>query len=677
MALPILGLWLLIAKPRLDVIWENHAYHFGLVAGVAGVNMFLGLRVSEAARRRGDARLFLVSLAFLSSAGFLLLHALATPGVLLSGKNGGFVLATPVGLLVASMFVATSSIEFSPRSARALMLRQNLLRGAVVLLLAFWALLSLLNLSPLRAPIPTEEARGPLAAVTIIGVILYAVAGLRYYILHRRRPAVMLIGVITAFVLLAEAMVAVLFARNWATSWWEWHVLMGVAFAFVAYSAHVEYSREGSSAGLFQSISLERTLREIREEYGGALEAVVAAMQRRVETGAEVPIRPLTSRLADRFGLGPGQVEVLEQAAEALAHEREQILRLGGLVAVGRETRVVLSESELLRRAVALAEEAFRGDRLRVGLVEEGALRFPQERQERPAAAGARRNEAAAEALRTLRPVQVAGDTEGSTFVLPLTVKGQPAGVLEVERAHGRFVERDVPLLESLASQLSIAVENARLYRQIDALFRSYMSPDVATSLLADPTQAALGGAEVEVTVLFADLRGFTAFSERSSPEQVVAMLNRYFSATVPLILEEGGTVVQFVGDALMAIFNAPVRQPDHALRAARAALAMQRTIQGLPGRKPGWPRFRMGINTGPVLVGNIGSAEMRNFTAIGDTTNLAARLEAVAEEGQVVIGGATYAAIRDLVEVRSLGHLEVKGKSQPVEAYELLGLLR
>jgi len=195
------------------------------------------------------------------------------------------------------------------------------------------------------------------------------------------------------------------------------------------------------------------------------------------------------------------------------------------------------------------------------------------------------------------------------------------------------------------------------------------------SSLLANPSQAALGGAITELTVLFADLRGFTSFSERSSPEQVVGLLNRYFGIATPLVLAQGGTVDKFVGDAMMALFNAPARQPDHALRAARAALAMQAAIEQIAADNAGWPRFRIGINTGPALVGNIGSAELRNFTAIGDTVNLASRLESSAESGQIVIGAATYAQIRDAAVVRPLGGIAVKGKAASVEAFVLLGL--
>jgi class 3 adenylate cyclase len=144
----------------------------------------------------------------------------------------------------------------------------------------------------------------------------------------------------------------------------------------------------------------------------------------------------------------------------------------------------------------------------------------------------------------------------------------------------------------------------------------------------------------------------------------------------VPVLLANGGTVVQFVGDAVMVLFNAPARQPDHALRAARAALGMQAAIEAVAERETEWPRFRIGVNTGPALIGNIGSDEFRNFTAIGDTVNLAARLEQeVAEAGQVVLGPTTHEAIRSLAIARPLDPIEVKGKRDPVACFVLEGL--
>jgi class 3 adenylate cyclase len=680
LVLPLLGLWLLLAQPHFDVVLEHHVGHFGLVVAVAAVNVALGVRMSEVSRNRGDARLFLVSLVFLSSAGFLLLHALATPQVILYGRNAGFAIATPVGLLLAAVFAALSSLNLTPERAEAVLRRQALLRGGLAAVMVAWAVVSLFGLPPLDAPLPEEASRGPLTAMAVAGVALYLLAAVRYWLLYRRRPSVILIAILTAFALLAEAMVAVALARNWHASWWEWHLLMAFAFAFVYYSAHVQYAREGSWSSLFRGIYLQETIQQVRREHGAALEALVEAMQQ--PDGAR-PVGRVVADLADRFDLTEGQAQVLERAAEALLAEREQISRLRALVAVGAEARVIVDERHLLERGVQLTDQALRPYALRVGLVEGERLVFPSSMRaegwtDPPAAEEGPDDgdgDPTAASLTSLEPVEET-DGPGGRLVLPLTVKDRPAGVLDVRRAEGPFAERDRWLLQALASQLSIGLENARLYRQLDGLFRQYMSPDVATALLADPTQAALGGDVAEVTVLFADLRGFTPFSERTAPDQVVAMLNQYFGRAVPVLLANGGTVVQFVGDAVMALFNAPARQPDHALRAARAALGMQAAIEAVAEHQPDWPRFRVGVNTGPALIGNIGSDEFRNFTAIGDTVNLAARLEQeVAEAGQVVIGPTTHAAIKHLAIARPLDPIEVKGKRDPVACWVLEGL--
>ncbi len=675
LALPLLGLWLLIAQPQLDMSWQHEPAHFWMIAAFALLNTLLGARMSEDARRRADARLFLVSLAFLSSAGFLLLHALATPTVLLPNKNSGFVIATPVGLFVASIYALASAFEFGPAQAAALLRWQALLRGGLVLLMLLWAAGSLLDLPPLNIPLPPESSYAPLAGLAAGGVALYALAALGYYRIYRRRPAVMLVAVITAFALLAESMIAVALSRSWHASWWLWHMLMGLGFGFVAYSAYAHYRREGSAAGLFNSIALEQTVRRIRAEYSAALEALVAAVQRQASDGDTATTQQAAARLRERFELSEGQAAVLTEAAAALAAERDQIERLGALVAIGQEASVILDEAALLGQSLALTARAFRADTLRIGLVRDGQLRFVD-------AAGQPAPSADAAALRALYAAALRGTPlaeqpagGGTLLALPLTVKNHVVGVLEFERRSGALAERDRWLLRSLASQLSIAIENARLYRQIEGLFRQYMAPSVATTLLADPSQAALGGAIVEISVLFADLRGFTSFSERAAPADVVAMLNRYFGIATPLVLAQGGTVDKFVGDAMMALFNAPARQPDHALRAARAALAMQAAIEPVAAANPGWPRFRVGINTGPALVGNIGAAELRNFTAIGDTVNLASRLESSAESGQIVIGAATYAQLGGAARVRPLGGIAVKGKQAPVEAFVLEGL--
>ena len=217
--------------------------------------------------------------------------------------------------------------------------------------------------------------------------------------------------------------------------------------------------------------------------------------------------------------------------------------------------------------------------------------------------------------------------------------------------------------------------ERDRAFAAIRRLFGQYLSPQIARSLLADPRRAALGGENRDVTALFADLEGFTPFTESRPPQQTVLVLNRYFSAVVPVIFANGGTIIQFAGDAIVAVWNAPVEQPRHALAAARTALAMQRSIEDIVREDPSLPRFRVGIATGAALVGNVGSEEFRNYVAHGDAVNLAARLQTGAKAGEVVISAPTYALVRDRATVRPLGHFSVKGKSEQVEAFVLEGV--
>jgi class 3 adenylate cyclase len=677
LALPLLGLWLLLAVPSTDLLVEHHPTHFWLVALVAGVNVGLALVVDRAAQRHEDPRLLLVGLGFLAAALFFVLHALATPGVLLDSRNGGFALATPVGLALGALFTAASAVEFSPERAQRVLRSGPWLRSGVYTLAAVWGIFSLAGLPPLRDPAIAERLSGPLIAMTAVSVVLYVFVAVRFYLLYRRRRSVMLLSIITANILLAESMIAVALSVNWRLTWWLWHVLMVLAFGYVAYSAYIGYRREGATTGLFDGVRTEETVRAVRAEYEAALETLVGAL-RRQEAGeiSADEMSLITAGMESRFGLTEGQTAVLGRAADALRTEREQIGRLDTLVAIGHESRVRLAEQDLLQRAVRRVADGFGGDGVRVGLLGGGHLRFPDELATDPSwlvgADVARRVEASVGERGGMEPVTL----DEAILACPLTVKDKPAGVLLTRRRNG-FSERDRSLFASLASQLSMGMENARLYHQLDGLFRVYMSPDVATALLADPEQAALGGAVVEVTALFADLRGFTGFSERSTPEEIVVMLNQYYEHATTAILHEGGTVVQFVGDALMALFNAPARQDDHPVRAARAALAMQAAVEATAAASPGWPRFRVGINTGPALVGNIGSTAFRSFNAMGDAVNVAARLESAAQPGQVVIGESTRAQLPADAAVEPLGELAVKGRRSVVVAYRLFGLER
>lgn len=651
LALPLLGLWLLIARPSLDLRWQHQPSHFWLVLALAAVSVWLGLRMQSDARKRSDARLLLVAFAFITSAGFLFLHALATPGVLLDGPNIGFEIATPVGLALASGLLAISAFDLSEPLTDRIVLRANGLRNTLLSVLAVWAGASVSGIGPLDGLPTGQELHSSLEIAAFVSVGLYALAAAGYFRIHRRRPSVMLVGLITASSLLGEAMIAVVFARNWQLSWWLWHILMASGFGFFSYSAYVQFRREGSSAGLFNALTTEETVERIRDEYGSALESLTSVLQRSERSGLTADeVALITGGLASRFGLSEGQTEVLSRAAEALATQEAQARRLAALAEVGLTAQVRQDEQTLLSNALPALARGFGDDLIRFGMVRGDVVEFPDEMSTGPWG-------------------------HGDTLSLPIVIAGTQAGLVEVQRPVGAFADRDRSVVETLAAELSIALENVRLYDQVEGLFRRYMSPDVATALLADPSQASLGGAVVEITALFADLRGFTSFSERSSPEEVVEVLNRYFGLAVPRILDAGGTVVQFVGDALLAVFNAPSRQSDHAHRACAAALAMQDAIREVVEEHDTWPSFRIGINSGPALVGNIGSDEFRSFNVMGDAVNVAARLEGVAEPGTVVIGSSTFEAVEDVARVEALGPLDLKGKERQVSAYRLLAI--
>jgi class 3 adenylate cyclase len=194
--------------------------------------------------------------------------------------------------------------------------------------------------------------------------------------------------------------------------------------------------------------------------------------------------------------------------------------------------------------------------------------------------------------------------------------------------------------------------------------------------LFGMPADGPLGGEEREVSVLFADLEGFTAYSETRPPAEVIAMLNEYWGTAVPIVLEQhDGVIERFAGDAVMVVFNARGDQPDHARRAAAAALDLQARRLEVSAARPDWPRFRAGVATGTAAVGYVGAEQQRNFAVIGDTTNTAARLQSAARTGEVVIAGSTRDAIGEDAVAEPLAPVEAKGKREPVAAFRLLGL--
>jgi adenylate cyclase len=217
----------------------------------------------------------------------------------------------------------------------------------------------------------------------------------------------------------------------------------------------------------------------------------------------------------------------------------------------------------------------------------------------------------------------------------------------------------------------------------IKRAFQRFVSPEVVERLVDNPGALQFGGEVRTLTVLFTDIRDFTTYTERHPPQEVVHMLREYLTRMADQVITHQGTLDKFIGDAVMAIFGAPVALPDHAERACRAALAMIAELEqlkakwGAEGREP----FRMGIgiNTGEMVVGNLGSEQLFDYTVVGDGVNLGARLESLNKEYKtdkpIIISESTYEAVGDKLEVRRLGEVVVKGKTRPVVVYELQGI--
>jgi adenylate cyclase len=422
LALPLAGLAILLAAPDADVHWQHEPSHFWLVLLTAGLNAVLAYTTGAAARRRDDRRVHLVSLAFLAAAGFLALHALATPQVLLDKPNLGFVIATPIGLVLAGAFAAASSLDVDR-------VRTTLLQHLLLAALAAWLVVSLTLLPELDDSAVPGRMSWPLVVLSVVGVALYAFTVVRYLALWRERGSNLVLALAVAFILLAEAMVAVALGRNWQASWWEWHVLMLAAFGLIAVMAH----REG-----------------------------------------------------------------------------------------------------------------------------------PEE----------------------------------------------------------RF---------------------ARLYLDKEAL---------------------------PVTVLFADLQGFTAYSEHHDPTAVSRMLNTLFDAAIPALEQHGGEIDRLIGDAVFATFQGD----NHPERAARAALALQAAAAPLAAAHPDWPRFRAGVNTGDASIGVLGTGSGRTYSVVGDTVNLGSRIEGLAPAGGVAISAETARGLWG-AKTEELGTVAVKGRTEPVEVLLLVSL--
>ena len=224
--------------------------------------------------------------------------------------------------------------------------------------------------------------------------------------------------------------------------------------------------------------------------------------------------------------------------------------------------------------------------------------------------------------------------------------------------------------------------EKDAIKREKDAIkraFTRYVAREVVTEILRDPDKIVLTGERRDVTVLFCDVRGFTSISERLSPEEVVSLLNAFYTLMIDTTFKHEGTLDKFLGDGVMSVFGAPIFHPDHSVRALRTALAMQAGIRELSARRVAEGKaplkIGIGVNAGSAVAGTVGTEQRMEYTVIGDSVNLAARLESVAKAGQILISGATHALVKHAIHARPLGRVKVRGKEDEIDVYEVLGV--
>ncbi|MGA7794010.1 MAG: adenylate/guanylate cyclase domain-containing protein [Candidatus Acidiferrales bacterium] len=269
-----------------------------------------------------------------------------------------------------------------------------------------------------------------------------------------------------------------------------------------------------------------------------------------------------------------------------------------------------------------------------------------------------------------------------SAMCAPLGNRERNFGILYVDSPSRRrlFSQEALDVFAVIAVQAGLAIDRVRTQDEIarqnlklGALER-FLSPEVASKVAADAADLRLGGRKQTATLLFADIRSFTAMAETTPPEQVVEILNGFFQQMTDVIFQHEGTIDKYLGDGLMCFFGAPFSHWDDALGAVHAAIEMQAALAEL-NRAETHPPLRMGIgiHTGEVIIGYMGSARRMDYTAIGDTVNVAARLTAEAEPNQILVSAATWNAMREKVPARALPARKLKGRGEPIEILEIL----
>ena len=273
-----------------------------------------------------------------------------------------------------------------------------------------------------------------------------------------------------------------------------------------------------------------------------------------------------------------------------------------------------------------------------------------------------------------------------SSMAVPLLHSNEVFGImmLDSQIAANAFTEKDLQLCQNIANQAAIAIQNSLYAEKLEKeaitreRFQRLLSPAIAEQVIAGKVEVAKGGEMRETTILFSDIRGFTSMSESLHPQEVVDMLNEYFERMVEIIFENEGTLDKFVGDEIMALYGAPIMHPDDPIRAVRTAIEMLEKLAEFNAEREalGHPTVKIGIgiNTGDVVAGYLGSSRALEYTVIGDAVNTGARLCSVAKSDEILISERTYSMVKDHFEVADLPPTRVKGKAEALRIYSVIG---
>jgi len=367
------------------------------------------------------------------------------------------------------------------------------------------------------------------------------------------------------------------------------------------------------------------------------------------------------------------------------------------LYKVGKAVTSIMDINDLLPQIVDAAVKITEAEEGFITLLEDSQMirraHKPLRMSKAQAISQAVNDNIAKHALRTRQPVMLGPDqlrkaannkqTPLSVACVPLVLREEVLGTLSIinhTQDSQIFQKEDMRLMSALSDYAAIAIENSRNYTAVRTsqekvldTFERFVAPSVVQQALSDDMQ--LGGERQEVTVLFADIRGYTAWSENNPPEKVVEVLNHYLNVAAGVVIGWEGTLDKFFGDGLMAIFNAPNKQPDHVHRAVDAALAIMEAADEINKHYGYNLSYSIGVHVGEAVVGYIGTSYAVNYTAIGDTVNLAKRLQEAAQPDQILVEEALVRRLGNQIRAKQLGELAVKGRKASAIAYELLGI--